>query len=191
MDNDSSILSNGPNHQKYKDFWKSIIKIAVAIIIVICFFAIISGIIIGYLYSKEQEREKKRKEDRALLAIPKDWNSLKITALENSTFHLRTLWKDGHVYYQLYIDKYPKQFRQIREEKDLLDRMLNNFSRKITIIFKDKNGFTLFKEEILLKDISGVTDNNEKVKSLYNEGNFYLSDDVYKNIFYWEISWSL
>lgn len=131
-------------------------------------------------WSSFSDYQKSTKE--APLAQPKIWPDQSVSALENVKLSLKTMWKNGDLYYQFSTDNLPKAISVARNNRDA--------NRSFNIAFLDRNGFKLFEHQIPLRDMSTVVGVDGKASRLEINNKTPLSADDYRNAASWDIGWN-
>ncbi len=103
-----------------------------------------------------------------------------VEALANSRFRLRTLWRDGSIYYQFDVEGFPPVIDQAREQAS---------QAAFLISLLDKDGFKLFEHSLPLAQMEQIMGTNPQVSGLSWKGDEYLGADVYRRASKWELEW--
>lgn len=151
----------------------SILKIAAAITAA----GLALGLIAWAIFAIAEHVEKVQ---LAPLAQAKTWPKVKVAVFGDTTFRLRTKWRDGQIYYQFSCDSYPEAVREAR------DRGGATFN----LVFADKDGFDVFSHSVPLNDVSGVIGEDGATQALSWSGNEYISADQYGRLADWRIGWN-
>lgn len=130
--------------------------------------------------------DEPKKLDELGLNKVKIWDKINISSLEGIDVNLMTNWRDGRLYYQFRVSPYSKKLKNIREG-DLYSNMYKSFSIKL----QDENGFDLLTVPILISDMVGGTDDNNKIYVLSRNNNIECSYEKFKAIKNWDIEWNL
>lgn len=158
---------------KIKLFFAAALKITVAIVL-----AIIVLSLFGWgIYSFTQHREN---VNNAPLEKPRTWALISIPSLDNSSFKLSTMWREGQLSYQFEMTGFPKS----------LETSIQHGNPSFTLSFLDKNGFKLYDHKIIGSDIIRIVDDKGKYAGISSKGYMYLNADTYRKAQTWEITWA-
>jgi hypothetical protein len=161
-----------------RTFLLSASKLAAAIFIVV---AVVAGLLWG-IYAFNGYRERQANEPLSEL---KNWPPVKPKSPEmKAEFSLRTVWRDGQMFYQFAIDGYPPAIAKLRG--------LSGSTRPatFTLMFEDRDGFKLFDHAIQLNTMTGLIDDSGKLKGFESRGDTYVPADSYRRAAKWDLSWS-
>lgn len=123
-----------------KRFTISVLKVACGIVLA----TLILGLVVWGVVTF---RERSEEAANAPLATLKTWPEVAVDALAGTKFHLRTVWRNGSIYYQFDVQGYPPVLRQTRERET---------EAAFNINFLDKDGFRLFEHRLALAETTSA-----------------------------------
>lgn len=160
------------NTGAFKRFTVAVLKLACGIVLA----TLILGLAVwGVLTFRARSEEAAN----APLATLKTWPV--VNALTNTKFHLRTVWRNGNIYYQFDVIGYPPVLRQTREHEG---------QGTFAINFLDKDGFRLFERRLALAEMTGEIGADGQPTGLSWKGDESMNVDLYRRTTRWDLSWS-
>lgn len=166
--------------QGLKAFFFGALKVAVALVL-----AVVLLVGLGWgVYSVYQRREAVR---NSALAEPRTWPEITISALDNATLRLSTMWRDDSLHYQFRVVGYPASVEATRKRarSELLATAL-----QFTLIFLDEHGFEVFDHEIPIRKLVRLVDETGKGVGWEARDRTYTSPDTYRGAASWQVVWS-
>jgi len=186
-----------------------IIYVLSCIILIGAFFIIKSDFLTGkfQIYSKNGELYRLNKingqlsliNDTRLVAIDepnklkelglnklKEWDKVHIAQLDGLDFDLKTNWRSNKVYYQLQVSPYTKRLKNIRDGNDI-----SSLYKAFTIKLQDENGFDILKITVPIGEMTGATDEKNKIYGLSKNDSVECNYDDFKAIKTWTVEWNL
>lgn len=106
--------------------------------------------------------------------------------LENAQFKLLTIWREGRLYYQFSVDRYPKAVAAARDG----GQGTPVASPQFTILFLDRNRFRLFEHSIALTAMTKEVDLQGKVAGLSASGDTPIDPELYGQAALWDFTWN-
>ena len=120
------------------------------------------------------------------MADAREWSSIIVAYLENTTLQLSTKWQGGKIYYHFNIAGYPAPVRKVFNAGAAFME-----DKSFSIVFLDQSGFKLHTIKIPLRSLEGAATKEGEVSGLSINDNMYMSADEYRQIAAWSVSWSL
>ena len=140
----------------------------------------------GYTITKLRQpstTEESRQVERKLLQ-PNDWGSETLPTSPQITLTLKTVWRDGNLYYQLFAYPYDPVLKDARES-------LLASSKGFTLQLMDSTGFVLLTVLISLTDMANIVDSNGNPTEMQGKGNVPCTSDTYLGINSSSATWRL
>jgi hypothetical protein len=124
------------------------------------------------------EKEVKAEQEAAKkLGETKRWPEIPLTIAEGVNARLVTKWSDGIMYYQFFIDK------NLRGK--------GNYFARLTIQLHDSASFLIEEIPVPVSNLTGsVGLDGKTIESMEYKGQKPLSEDTYKKISEWNVSWA-
>jgi len=162
------------NTGAFKRFMISVLKVAGGIVLASLMLGLIVWAVVTF-------RERSEAAANAPLAALKTWPEVAVDALAGTKFHLRTVWRNGSIYYQFDVQGYPPVLRQTREHEG---------QAAFNINFLDKDGFRLFDHRLALAETTAAVGADGQPGGLSWKGDEFMNVDLYRRAAIWELSWS-
>jgi hypothetical protein len=154
-----------------KAFFKSVLRIATAFLLVI----VVVALAVWGFTSWQSYRENVR---NAELATPREWPKLKIQSLGLSELSLKTMWRDSLLHYQFKVEKARFETENKKEARR---------RREWIMVLSDSHGFEVFRHT--LRSISEIVNDESEIVGLQATGNTYMSADDYRRADRWTVEW--
>lgn len=164
----------------FRKFLRGTFKLAGALLLVALVLGGIAAAIGGYMYHREQSRNRP-------LAQAKSWGTIPVPSLDNAEFSLSTKWQSYKLYYQLHVNGFPSDVKS-EYEKTGYNR---NTGAGFTIVFLDRGGFKVDSIHVPLRSMTRIVGNDGVYAGLSIKDTHYMSADEYREAATWEITWSL
>jgi hypothetical protein len=123
-------------------------RFAIAVLKLACGIGVVALVLSMAAWGIIALRERTEEAANLPLATLKTWPEVTVTALANTKFRLRTVWRTGNMYYQFEVQGYPPVLHQTREHEN---------QAAFAIGFLDRDGFRLFQHRLALADMSQPT----------------------------------
>ena len=117
----------------------------------------------------------------APLHTSREWPAITADALEKAEFHLRTVWHDWRLYYQLTMRGLPTGVEQAKDSRS---------QAAFTITFEDKDGFKLFEKSVHVASMTQVPVSDGAHVGLEWKGDESADGVLYRRAARWKVSWS-
>lgn len=130
--------------------------------------------------------DEPNKMDELGLNKLKEWDKVHITQLDGIDLNLKTNWRNNKIYYQLRVSPYTKRLKNIREGNDI-----TNIYKAFTIKLQDENGFDVLKITAPINEMTGATDEKNKIFGLSKNDSIECNYDDFKAIKNWTVEWNL
>jgi hypothetical protein len=129
---------------------------------------------------EEQDAEdKKRAASVAVLSAPKSLPPVPLEPLGGGAAMLQTSWRDGKMFYQFRIRPLSKRVEHAR----------NSYGNSFDLALYDNAGFKLKEIKVFLTSMVGNVDDSGKLQGLSIEDSEFCSEDDYRHIATWNVSW--
>jgi hypothetical protein len=124
------------------------------------------------------EKEVKAEQEAAKqLGEPKRWPEIPLNVAGGTNARFITKWNDGNMYYQFFIDK------NLRGK--------GNYFARLTIQLHDNASFLIEEIPVPVSNMTGSLGLDGKtVESMEYKGQIPMSDETYKKISEWNVSWA-
>lgn len=126
----------------------------------------------------EEQAAEKRKLDE--LARPRYLNSVSLPAIGGGIATIALSWREGRMYYRFQVMPVSKQVQAAR----------GRFQTEFHILLYDGDGFQIDKIVVHTIDLTGNVDDNGRLDMLSSEGVEPVSEDDFRRITDWNVSWS-
>ena len=143
------------------------------------------SLIEGYNITNLQEPKASESSSNidSLLFKSKEWQELTLPTNPNLKVNLKTIWRDGKLFYILYVAPVTDKLKEARTG------FLSN--NKFTLQLTDANGFYLLEIPIPLKSMTEIVDNNGNATYLSANDNVSCTSETYLALASWTCSWNL
>jgi len=162
------------NTGAFKKFTISVLKVTCGIVLATLILGLIVWGVITF-------RERSEEAANAPLAALKTWPEVAVEALAGTKFYLRTVWRNGSIYYQFDVQGYPSVLRQARERET---------QAAFNIDFLDKDGFRLFEHRLTVAETTAALGSDGQPGGLSWKGDEFMNVDLYRRAAIWELTWS-
>ncbi len=143
--------------------------------------SLVEGFTITKLQEPKTEEESKQEELKLFKAIT--WPTIKLPGT-TITLVLRTIWREGNIYYQLNASPYEGDLQRSAES-------YLSSSSYFSIEMRDKDGFILLRVPISISRMSGIVDNNGKRESMEANDKIECTSGKYLSFVGWNSGYFL
>lgn len=159
-----------------KDFFKSTVKIATAIVL-----AAIALSLVGWIVWKVDD--SRTKQEAKQYEVIKDW-SVDLKANLGMQLYAKTKVIDGRLLMSTRIDGYPAYLSDPR-------LFAKNKGAGISLFFQDQDGFKVFEKSLTVSELNSVVDSNGKKTGLSHQFDEYINVENYKRFAQLSVQWTL
>lgn len=170
------------NHSVYANLnIDSLKRFALVVVKIACGISL-AALIVGLgVWAVSTHNERSKAAENAQLATLKVWpDATGSKQFANATFHLRTVWRDGEIYYQFEVKGYPPILAQARRKS----------SAVFFIRFLDKDGFKLFEHTLPLSEMLGNIGLDDQPTGLSWEGDESITANLYRSAGTWNFAYA-
>jgi hypothetical protein len=159
-----------------KNFFKSTVKIAIALVIA----AIALSVIAWIVWKVDDSRTKQEAKQYEVI---KEW-SIDLKAILGMQLYAKTKVIDNKLLMSVQIDGYPAYLSDSR-------LIVKNRDATIKLFFLDHDGFRVFEKSLTVSELSSVVDSSGKKTGLSHQFDEYISVDGYKRFARLTAQWTL